>query len=109
AVAIAGRLDGFVAVTAGARGCYWVDAEGRLRHAAPPPVAAIDTLAAGDVFHGAFTLRLAEGCTTGDCITFANAAAALKCSRFGGRLGAPDRDEVLALLSAPRLGTQAAG
>jgi sugar/nucleoside kinase (ribokinase family) len=33
-----------------------------------------------------------------DAAAFANAAAALKCTRFGGRLGAPIRAEVEALL-----------
>ena len=47
---------------------------------------AVDTLAAGDVWHGAFTLALAEGARRRDTpARFANAAAALKCSRIGGR------------------------
>lgn len=96
---LAGRLGGFVAVTAGARGCLWIDREtGGLREAAPPPVVAVDTLAAGDVFHGAFTLAIAEGAPPGEAIAFANVAAALKCRTFGGRLGAPTRAEVEAVL-----------
>ena len=57
-------------------------------------VAAVDTLGAGDTFHGAFTFRLVE---TGDIETsmrFAAAAAAIKCTRFGGLVGAPTRAEV---------------
>jgi sulfofructose kinase len=61
-------------------------------------VSAIDTLAAGDVFHGAFTLAIGEGRDVTGAARFANAAAALKCTRFGGRLGAPSRAEVEALL-----------
>jgi len=33
-------------------------------------------------------------------VAFASAAAAIKCTRFGGRLGAPTRAEVEALLAA---------
>lgn len=61
-------------------------------------VEVVDTLAAGDVWHGAFALRLAEGAGEVDAINFANAAAALKCTRFGGGDGCPDRDATEAFL-----------
>jgi sulfofructose kinase len=83
----------FVAVTAGADGCWWSEA-GAIRHTPAPPVDAIDTLAAGDVFHAAFALGLVEGAPMADTIAFASAAAALKCASFGGRLGCPTRSEV---------------
>src|SRR5690606_728768 len=85
------RVDGFVAVTDGAQGCFWREGE-TLRQLRPPPITAVDTLAAGDVFHGAFTLAIAEGSAIADAVRFANAAAAIKCARFGGRLGSPRRD-----------------
>jgi len=88
--ALSDRLDAVVAVTLGARGCIWMDG-GRVRHVPGYDVRAIDTLAAGDVFHGVLTWALAQGVDLPDCITFANAAAAIKCQTFGGRLGAPDR------------------
>ena len=62
----------------------------------------VDTLAAGDVWHGAFTLALAEGQDVASASRFANAAAALKCSRSGGRRGAPRREEVAAMLAGTR-------
>ncbi len=97
---LADRLDGFVAVTAGPQGCYWIDrVSGSVVGLAPPRVIALDTLAAGDVFHGAFALALAEGAELPRAIAFANVAAALKCRTFGGRLGAPERAEVEAALS----------
>jgi sulfofructose kinase len=58
----------------------------------------VDTLAAGDVWHGAFAVAIAEGQCVADSAAFATAAAALKCQRPGGRLGAPSRSEVAALL-----------
>ncbi len=57
-------------------------------------VKAIDTLGAGDAFHGAFTLALAEGRDLVGALRFASAAAALKCTHFGGAAGAPKRAEV---------------
>ena len=62
-------------------------------------VDAVDTNAAGDVFHGAFAVGLAESMPFADIIRFASAAAAIKCTRYGGRLGAPYRAEVEAFLS----------
>ena len=57
-----------------------------------------DTLGAGDVFHGAFALGLAEDRPIADVIRRASAAAALKCTRFGGRAGIPTVREVEAFL-----------
>ena len=51
-------------------------------------VKAIDTLGAGDAFHAGFTLALAEGRDVVDAMRFASAAAALKCTHFGGGAGA---------------------
>jgi sugar/nucleoside kinase (ribokinase family) len=100
---LAARFDAFIAVTAGPDGCYWME-DGEIRHRAAPRVVAVDTLAAGDVFHGAFVLALAEGMPMQDVVDFANAAAALKCTVFGGRLGAPRREDVLAMLEREKLG-----
>jgi sugar/nucleoside kinase (ribokinase family) len=91
------RFDGLCAVTDGEKGCYWIE-DGALQHVLPPKVVAVDTLAAGDVFHGAFTLAIAEGKPVREAVRFASAAAAIKCTVFGGRLGAPKRDAVEALL-----------
>ena len=64
------------------------------------PIQPIDTLAAGDVFHGAFALALAEGRGETEAMRFAAAAAAIKCTRFGGITGAPGRAEAEAFLAA---------
>jgi sulfofructose kinase len=84
------------AVTQGERGVFWVGAgrpEG-LQHLPAFAVPVVDTLAAGDVFHGAFALELARGKAPADALRFAAAAAAIKCTRPGGRSGSPSRDEV---------------
>ena len=66
------------------------------------PVHTVDTLGAGDVFHGAFTLAITEGQPLQDALRFASAAAALKCTRYGGAFAAPQRIEVEALLGRER-------
>ncbi|ESX60310.1 carbohydrate kinase [Mesorhizobium sp. LSHC422A00] len=98
---LASRTDVFVAVTGGAAGSWWHDrSAGCVRHIAAPKIKAVDTLAAGDVFHGAFAVALAETMPIEQALRFASAAAALKCQRFGGRLGAPNRDEAMAMVAA---------
>lgn len=88
---------GVVGVTLGPEGVLW--RQGGSEHRVPAfPIRAVDTLAAGDVWHGAFTLVLAEGGPVEAAARFANAAAAIKCTRSGGRSGAPSRAEVEALL-----------
>jgi sulfofructose kinase len=88
------------AVTLGAKGVTWIEAGSpeKLRHLSAYPVKVVDTLAAGDVFHGAYALALAEDQAPGNAMRFASAAAAIKCTRPGGRSGAPDRAEVEAFL-----------
>ncbi|OUS08455.1 hypothetical protein A9Q96_03145 [Rhodobacterales bacterium 52_120_T64] len=80
----------WVCVTDGANGVYSINA-GQLEHFPAYTVTIKDTLAAGDIWHGAFALSLAEGKSEGDAIKFASAAAALKCTVHGGREGCPDR------------------
>ena len=90
---LAEHLSCFLAITDGPNGIYWLD-QSEARHMPAFKVKAIDSLGAGDAFHGAFTLALAEGRDLNDILRFANATAALKCTKFGGASGAPQRAEV---------------
>ncbi len=92
-IRIADETDAWLAVTLGARGTLWPD-EGTTMHTPSYPVAAVDTLGAGDVYHGAFAFGIAEGRPIPDVVLRASATAALKCTRFGGRNGIPSREEV---------------
>lgn len=96
---IAPALPGWCCVTVGGEGVYaWMRDEVRHFPAFEVPVA--DTLGAGDVWHGAFALALAEGRDEAGAVRFASAAAALKVQRTGGRVGTPSRAEVEAFLAA---------
>jgi len=95
---IAPTVRGVIGVTLGPLGFLWRDGDCARRIPAPQ-IIAVDTLAAGDVWHGAFTLGLGEGLDIAAAARLANCAAAIKCTRTGGRLGAPSRAEVAALLA----------
>ncbi len=86
-------------VTLGERGVMWFDGTA-VRHLPARATVAIDTLAAGDTWHGAFALALAERQSLHQALHFATAAASIKCSRFGGRVGIPKRAETDALISS---------
>ena len=92
------HTDAWLGVTCGAEGVYWLR-DGMAQNTPAFKVDVVDTLAAGDVFHGAFALALAESQPTCEALRFASAASALKCTRFGGRLGIPYRSEVEQMLN----------
>jgi sulfofructose kinase len=81
-------------VTRGDQPVWWLRRGGALQRLAVPHVAAIDTTAAGDVFHAALALALGEGRTERAAVAFAATAAALKCLSGPGVLGAPRRHAV---------------
>jgi sugar/nucleoside kinase (ribokinase family) len=88
----------FLAGTRGAQGTIWLDEHHNLQQTPAFPVHTVDTLGAGDVFHGAFALAITEKQPLREALRFASAAAALKCTRFGGAFAAPQRAEVEELL-----------
>lgn len=86
-----------VAVTRGGDGVNWYE-NGRLQRRAAYAVSVVDTTGAGDVFHGAYVLAIGAGLGVPDAMAFASAAAALKCTRSGGRDGIPSINDCLAFM-----------
>jgi len=66
-------------------------------------IAAIDTVGAGDAFHGGFALALAEGQSELEAMRFGAAVAGIKCTRLGGSAGTPTRSEVERFFAQSRL------
>jgi sugar/nucleoside kinase (ribokinase family) len=95
---MAPRTAAFLAVSDGPGPVRYL-AGGAIRTVPVFKVEAVDTLAAGDVFHAGIALALAEGRDEVAAIRFGAAAAGVKCTRFGGSMGAPRRAEVEALLA----------
>ena len=77
-----------VAITLGADGVVARTAAGTLR-VPGYAVAAVDTTGAGDIFRAGFIHGLLEGWPLERALRFANATAALKCTKLGGRPGIP--------------------
>jgi len=91
------QTDGWLAVTDGENGA-WFTGKGGICHEPAFRIAASDTNGAGDVWHGALAAAILEGQEPRNAVRFANAAASIKCSRFGGRAAIPSRSEVEDLL-----------
>ena len=85
------RGVGHVAITMGAKGVYCGDCD-RLYPARR--VKAVDCVAAGDTFNGAFAVALVEGRSCKDAIAFAQQAAAVAVTRVGAQSSVPYRREL---------------
>ncbi len=82
-----------IGVTLGSKGCgIWQDGCMEVIPGYQVPVR--DTTGAGDTFHGAYALAIAERKSVRQAVEFANAAAALKCALGRGWRGMPDRRAV---------------
>ncbi|WP_066016160.1 PfkB family carbohydrate kinase [Endozoicomonas atrinae] len=87
-------VKGTVYVTQGEKGCYWLEGE-KFCHLPAYRVNVVDTTGAGDVFHGALAVAVAEGKSGKDAVQFASAVAALKCTQPGGRAGIPNHNQLI--------------
>jgi sulfofructose kinase len=91
-------------VTLGERGAMAIDGDG-VHHAPAFAVEAVDTTGAGDVFRAGFLFALLRGWPTEDTLRFANAAAAVSCTRLGALGGIPSLDEVEELVASGNVRT----
>lgn len=85
---------GFAAVTAAEEGTVGYDGD-NWYHAPAIPVRLLDTLGAGDNFHGAFLYALSQNWDMNRRLFFANIFASLSCEGLGGRVAAPSLETVL--------------
>lgn len=94
-----------VVVTLGRRGSLVVTAQIDERVPAVP-LAAVDTVAAGDIFNGCLAVAIAEGRDLPAAIRFATAAAGISVTRHGAQASAPLRAEIEALLERRAAGSR---
>jgi sugar/nucleoside kinase (ribokinase family) len=88
---------GWLVVTLGSRGAVALEGD-RLLVSPGVPVKAVDTTGSGDVFRGAFIYGLLNDWPLARILRFANAAAAVSCTRLGAMNGVPARAEIDALI-----------
>jgi sugar/nucleoside kinase (ribokinase family) len=100
------RHDGLLCVTLGQHGALALDGD-RPIYAPGFAITAVDTTGAGDVFRGGFIYGLLKRWSTAQILQFANAAAAVSCTRLGALTGVPDLSDVEALLALDGAGAGA--
>src|SRR5262249_55640393 len=88
---------GLLCVTLGVRGAMALDGD-RLTHVPAFSVDAVDTTGAGDVFRGGFIYGYLKGWPLEDALRFANAAAAVSCTRLGAMASVPSIEEATRLI-----------
>ena len=91
AAVFAKRGVGHVVITMGVKGAYCGDC-GRIFPA--KKVKAVDCVAAGDTFNGAFVVALAEGRSCREAIAFAQDASAISVTRPGAQASVSYRREI---------------
>ena len=89
------RNGGCTVITLGERGGVYAVGNSRAEYA-PFRVKAVDSTAAGDIFHGAFVYGLLKGWPLDQILDFSARTAGISVSRSGGRESFPPLDEVLA-------------
>jgi ribokinase len=90
---LARGADGIV-LKRGASGSYVAVRGGKAAWVPAFRVAAVDTVAAGDCFNGAFAVALLDGLDPWAAARFASAAAAISVTRHGAQASMPARAEV---------------
>ncbi len=88
------RYGNAVVITLGSHGAVFDDGK-QARHLAALRVEAIDTTAAGDIFHGAFAFAVLKGMDLRESLELANVAAGLSVQKPGGRPSIPALSAVL--------------
>ncbi len=88
-------------VTLGDQGAIALDDAG-IHYAPAFTVDAVDTTGAGDVFRAGFIYALLRDWPTDEILRFANAAAAVSCTRLGALGGIPALDEIDALMTSQK-------
>ena len=85
-------------MTLGHQGALALDGD-RVIHSPAFRINAIDTTGAGDVFRGGFIYGTLQGWPTEQVLRFANAAAAVSCTRLGALAGVPELTDVETMLA----------
>jgi len=82
-----------VIITLGEKGSIGFDGQ-KIIHQKAFEVDVVDTTGAGDVYHGAYIFGMLKGWDMKECMKFASACAALKCTKFGAQEGIPTLSDI---------------
>lgn len=92
-----------VIFTFGEKGCAGYSCETGYFHLPAFPVEVVDTVGAGDVFHGAYAYCMTREMSPKQAARFSSAVSAIKCTCVGGRAGIPTLEHVTAFLETGKI------
>ena len=98
--ALKSKCSGAVVVTFGTDGSTGLSDNSGLVRQKAFRVKTVDTTGAGDVYHGAYIAGLLKNLDLKKRMEMASAAAALKCTKSGGRTGIPSMRQLKAFLNS---------
>lgn len=85
------KYDVTTVITDGERGSISCRPQEKAKRHAPYKVEAVDTVGAGDSFHGSFAFALSIGYSLEEAVAFASVAAAMNCLAFGATTAMPTK------------------
>ena len=89
--------DGMLGATVGAEGAVLLVGDDCVAERGFA-VRAVDTTGAGDIFRAAFIYSLLKNASPRDMLRFANAAAAVSCTRAGAMASVPSLEDIQKLM-----------
>ena len=87
-----------VVLKLGSRGSLAICNDGQMYRTNAFDIEPVDSTGAGDTFAAAITVALGRGLSIRDAATFANAASAIACTRYGAQMAMPGSMEVEMLI-----------
>ncbi len=94
------KCNGTIVVTSGTKGSIGLGNETGFVKQRAFKLKAVDTTGAGDVYHGAYIYGFLNGWNLNKRMEFASAAAAIKCTKPGGRTGIPTYNQVIKFIKS---------
>lgn len=82
-----------IIITLESAGCLY-ECEGQIKIMPSLKMQAVDTTAAGDIFHGAFTYAISNQYSLEDSLKIGNIAGAISVTRIGSKNSMPEKEEM---------------
>ncbi len=94
------ECPGTIVITSGIKGSIGIEKESAILRQKAFKVKAVDTTGAGDVYHGAYIFGFLNGWDLQKRMELGSAAAAIKCTKAGGRTAIPTFNQVKKFLKS---------
>lgn len=91
---VSSEFQAICVITKGEDGAYYCMPDASAKHYPTNKIEALDTVGAGDAFHGGLMYALADNCDVKDAIALGTQCARINCMSFGARTGMPTYNQI---------------